>query len=593
MGMGLGIGLGLALGSGGGASAVISGLTNVQDAWVWDNSLATATGVAPNDYLLRDPQSRVVIQTQSGFDGSLTIKAVGGGGPAGSGIDIFVDGVYNQTTQHNSLGVSTTVVATIPTGSHLVEIQEGQAHLQAIGANSFVVTTQPAPRYYLIEVGDSITAAANASPEYLGHCSFVRRSGAFDGVQNYGHSGFSLTSYQASDNFDTFVASMAARRRGTVRNYWLVPIGTNDYGITSETPTSYAALAVTMMTKLHTAYPSDVFAFQTAILRFAPQSPAEGANAGGFTHQQYRDAVVAALATNCPWVTVDHGELIAGLTDGSHLTDGLHPDATGHQILGAHNIGLFGRVGAKLAAQVTTPTASIAATVTGSVTPKTIILSVNILSWVRGDGVHLTTGKVDTWIDQNGTSHDFVQPTGAAQPGYTVSDSTLNNRGTLQGDGVAVILKNAALGHDTSVKPIFVWAVFKPKTFVSNSKVFGPDGGPGVGMRLGQTSTGNVQLLGGTNLAATVAALGVWKRGEFYMSGTNTGDYEKVGATKTTGSLGTTGANTGFDLFGAKNTGFGNFDIAEIVICDGLPNGTEITNLNSYATGYYLASLIT
>jgi hypothetical protein len=65
--------------------------------------------------------------------------------------------------------------------------------------------------------------------------------------------------------------------------------------------------------------------------------------------------------------------------------------------------------------------------------------STNMALWYRADFNHLTSGKVDTLIDQSTNTNNAVQATGANQPTYNASDAGYNNKPTMSFAGGQIL----------------------------------------------------------------------------------------------------------------------------------------------------------
>lgn len=226
------------------------------------------------------------------------------------------------------------------------------------------------------------------------------------------------------------------------------------------------------------------------------------------------------------------------------------------------------------------------------VTPLTIITSVPVAQWVRGDlGVHLTTG-VDTWADQSGNARDFTQPTGGAQPTYNATDATLNNRPTLTCDGVGMFMDSTWARPAPGTTPTFVWAIIKQNGWTSTRQLIADKTVNRFLMVQQAVNPNLLERCNGTGNASNALAVGTWGRAEMYHSNT-VADYIKLIGTTASGTVvGAGGVGTG-TRFGcdAGGTLFASFSIAELLVTAGLPNAGEITGLNSYANGLYGAGI--
>lgn len=226
-------------------------------------------------------------------------------------------------------------------------------------------------------------------------------------------------------------------------------------------------------------------------------------------------------------------------------------------------------------------------------TPLTIITSVTVAQWVRGDlGVTLGTG-VATWADQSGNARDFTQGTGSAQPIYAASDATLNNQPTLTCDGIAMFMDSTWSRPAPGTTPQWIWAIIKQNAWtVSHQLIADKTANRFMLVQAGASPTLNARS-NGTGNSSTALAVGVWGRAESYHAA-STDDYLQLISTKvggTSGGAGGTGTGTRIGV-NAGGTLFGSMAIAELVIAMGLPTPGEIANMNSYATYRYGAGLV-
>lgn len=225
-------------------------------------------------------------------------------------------------------------------------------------------------------------------------------------------------------------------------------------------------------------------------------------------------------------------------------------------------------------------------------TPLTIITSTPVLLWCRSDlGITLETG-VRTWEDQSGGGSHFQQATLANQPAYLDPDATINNLPSLTGDGSNDLMSSTiSLSVGT-----FVWLIFKQVTWTIGDRVMGGNTAGVARMIVRQDATGVTpdleQTNAGNGAANSGAPIGEWKRLEVHHTDTAS-DYLKVGSVTVTGvDTGAPGTVTAYEIFRAV-TGNSNVAIAEIVICGALPTAGELTNMDTYCTTRYGASLIT
>jgi len=232
--------------------------------------------------------------------------------------------------------------------------------------------------------------------------------------------------------------------------------------------------------------------------------------------------------------------------------------------------------------------AGVAVTVVSNASPLTIISSVPVRLWLRADlGVTIATG-VSSWVDQ-ANSVAFTQATGGAQPTRNAADSSLNNQATISGDGVNDYLS----GAPTIAASYWRCSVAKYNASAVNDRLLDSVGHCTL---LGQGSP-NVVLFeqGGSNTSANngFGSTGTWKRVLEQQSNATT-DRLKIGSVPATGTaLGRTASSSTMTIFAGAAAFFANGAFAEIIITDGIPTPTEQTNIDTYLTNRYLASILT
>ncbi len=223
--------------------------------------------------------------------------------------------------------------------------------------------------------------------------------------------------------------------------------------------------------------------------------------------------------------------------------------------------------------------------------PLTLITSVPVSQWVRGDNVVIATG-VGTWTDLSGNARHFSEVTGANQPTYTAADATLNNQPTLTFDGISQRLTSTWTRTAPGTTPHFISAIIKLIVYTNNRVPIGDKTASVFNIRPNPADPAWLQFdTTGVNSNSALAT-GSWGRTEASFTNSNS-DYLKMKATKVTGANAGNTAGTGTHL--GSNAGitlFCNFAIAELVICSGTPTAAEITALDAYYTARYGAGLV-
>ena len=222
-------------------------------------------------------------------------------------------------------------------------------------------------------------------------------------------------------------------------------------------------------------------------------------------------------------------------------------------------------------------------------TPLTIITSVPISQWVRGDlGITIATG-VSQWNDQTVNARHFTQATGSAQPTYNATDATLNNQPTLSFDGVGQLLDSTWVRTAPATTASWISAIIKQSNWTAGHGIIADKTAVTLMARQIGASPAITQVSSTSVNSNTALAVGAWGRIEMLFTG-SVSDYLKLIATNVSGGNAGNNAGTGTRL-GAGGT-FTQCSIAELVITAGAPNAGEITALDAYYTARYGAGLV-
>ena len=220
--------------------------------------------------------------------------------------------------------------------------------------------------------------------------------------------------------------------------------------------------------------------------------------------------------------------------------------------------------------------------------PTTIISSVPLLAWYRGDTVVQSGGFVSQWTDKKNTNH-AVQATGGNQPAYNATDSTLSNQPTLTGNGTSTEI----LCSGTLPASYWICCVLKILSFTANCCAFSSPGGGGKAQIYWNGATALYLFENGTPAGPVSGApIGSWKRVACAQSNAST-DFIHAGSTSATANCGRSASSALWRFFGLGGSQWWNGAIAEAIITTGIPTSGEQTAIDTYLSGRYLASILT
>src|SRR6478609_8025383 len=285
--------------------------------YFFDNATWTATGVAPNDYFTKNSFARMKIQTNSQFNGVLSVSGVPNGPTYqfDNCVSCWVDGAFNQLIpfDYRRKTLAQTVdVRGLPLGAHLIELEETSSANMNITAvtldNGAPLTVTGTSVKNLIILGDSLSCCINAGVydpttkfegRSLGWAMRLRRGSRFDSVKLLGKAGdFASNQMGNGSQITATVAKVVAAYDGSAENVFLYELGTNDYIGGTWTHTAYQTGLGNFLDAVHTALRSlRMLACTTSILSGV------GANSVGSTKAQYDAATLAAAAARSSYCT--------------------------------------------------------------------------------------------------------------------------------------------------------------------------------------------------------------------------------------------------------------------------------------------------
>lgn len=171
--------------------------------------------------------------------------------------------------------------------------------------------------------GDSITVGANSLvPSINGFAQIVKR-------KNEGNTSILAWGYRNLYDDHLIINTLARSLATGSLNIWLA-IGTNDYGLSKQTPSSFGVLYSQLVDAIHSYNPIAKIWCQTPLVRSS-----ESANGLGYTLSQYRTEISNLVSSRTSFCELVNGTEIL-IT--SNLIDGVHPSDLGHSIYAGYII---------------------------------------------------------------------------------------------------------------------------------------------------------------------------------------------------------------------------------------------------------------
>jgi lysophospholipase L1-like esterase len=251
-------------------------------------------------------------------------------------VSAYVDGVFAGTlTYTGALGLATASTLTIsnPGASHVVELEETASIVGVVGIGGTVsIRSATAPQVRVVFVGDSIPRGFTTSAPDKAYPKLLRRSLP----ANYGVTSWAIpsklfaTDASSGPRITQSVARVAACCDGTVKNIIIPILGTNDYGIGNVLAATFQSQLDAWVVAMNASVPAAKILIGSLLCRSV-----ESANGAGSTAPNYRtaqQAVVTAHSTFCTYFE-QGGTAILPDTGTTYMTDGLHPNDTGHALL--------------------------------------------------------------------------------------------------------------------------------------------------------------------------------------------------------------------------------------------------------------------
>ena len=284
----------------------------------------------------------------------------------------------------------------------------------------------------------------------------------------------------------TLAAHLAAQQVGnTGRHYYILFIGTNDYGLGGISAATFGARYALLVVAIQAADPAAIVLCISPLARVT-----ETANAAGSTLGDFRSAIAAAAAAaNCPYFD---GSTILDL---SLISDaGVHPTAEGHQQVYDFLAGI-------LAAMDAAPAAGGSAAATG------LTLRLGAPSGYAGQVIDYTLTLQGGMALTAPIGYTVAGLPGGSQSGTIVSGTIQTNGSFTVGAAGAVSATLTFTGGNAGMQGSGTTAAFTAQALPSGGSGSGSGSGSGAGIVLGSGAVVASPAPSMTTFSATGAGL--------------------------------------------------------------------------------------
>lgn len=244
------------------------------------------------------------------------------------------------------------------------------------------------------------------------------------------------------------------------------------------------------------------------------------------------------------------------------------------------------------------PTASIAQTfapwsqVATAADWSPLSLGSDLKLWLRSDlGITTVSGKVSNWADQSGNGLSVSSTSN--RPTYSASDSTINNRPSVQITSATWLFGAGTVASGTNPTVVIVQKFGSTAQQCSFSVGNQSSNSFALFLDLGATHERDIDIVGSGNVEdSSSSATTSWEIWRFNSSSSvqtlfvDGSSRSVTGATRTVSSP-AAGLVVGADTSGGGNQMVAGGAIAEIIVVDRALTAGEIASLSAYTTGLY------